>query len=61
MRVIGRPVRRRQSVDRDEVIRMVRRLMKRGRAAGLSAEEICSLIQAASEELHRERAHSQPQ
>jgi GntR family transcriptional regulator len=61
MRVLGPAVRRKQTVDRDEVIRMVRRLVKRGRAAGLSPEEICALVNAAFEELHRERVRSQPQ
>ncbi len=61
MRVVGRPVRQRQTVDRDEVVRLVRRLVKRGRAAGLSPEEICALINAAFEERHHERVrpHSQ--
>ena len=40
MRVVGQPVRERQIVDRDEVVRLVRRLVKQGRSAGLSAEEI---------------------
>jgi GntR family transcriptional regulator len=61
MRVIGRPTRERKTVDRDEVVRLVRRLVKRGRAARLSPEEICALINAAFEERHRERVrpHSQ--
>ena len=42
MRVVGQPVRERQIVDRDEVVRLVRRLVKQGRSAGLSAEEICA-------------------
>jgi GntR family transcriptional regulator len=55
MRVVGRPVRERQTVDRDEVVRLVRRLVKQGRSAGLSAEEICALVQTAFEERQRER------
>ena len=61
MRVIGRAVRQKQTADRDEVIRIVRRLVKRGRAAGLSPEEICALVNAAFEEVHRERVPPQPQ
>jgi len=61
MRVIGRPVREKRAVDREEVIRIVRRLVKRGRAAGLSPEEICAQVNAAFEELHRERVRSLPQ
>jgi GntR family transcriptional regulator len=61
MRVIGRNIRQKQTADRDEVVRLVRRLVKRGRAAGLSAEEICALVTTAFEERHRERVrpHSQ--
>jgi GntR family transcriptional regulator len=55
MRVVGRIVRQRQSADRDEVVRLVRRLVKRGRAAGLSPEDICALVNAAFEERHHER------
>ena len=55
MRVVGQPVRERQIVDRDEVVRLVRRLVKQGRSAGLSAEEITALVQAAFEERQRER------
>jgi GntR family transcriptional regulator len=56
MRVVGQPAREnKKSVDRDEVVRLVRRLVKRGRAAGLSPEEICALVNAAFEEHHRER------
>jgi GntR family transcriptional regulator len=61
MRVIGRAVRPRQTVGRGEVIRMVRRLVKRGRATGLSPEEICALVNSAFEEMHRERVRSQPE
>jgi GntR family transcriptional regulator len=59
MRVVGQPVRERQIVDRDEVVRLVRRLVKQGRSAGLSAEEICALVQAAFEERQRERIRPQ--
>jgi len=55
MRVVGRTVRQRQSVDRDEVVRIVRRLVKRGAAAGLTPEEICALVNAAFEERQHER------
>jgi GntR family transcriptional regulator len=58
MRVIGRNFRQKQTADRDEVVRLVRRLVQRGRAAGLSAEEICALVNAAFEERHHERARA---
>jgi GntR family transcriptional regulator len=66
MRVIGRTVREpraereKRGADRHAVIRIVRRLVKRGRAAGLSPEEICALVNTAFEELPRERVRSQP-
>jgi GntR family transcriptional regulator len=59
MRVVGRTVRERQGVDRDEVVRLVGRLVKRGRAAGLSPEEICALVNAAFEEIQHERVRAQ--
>jgi GntR family transcriptional regulator len=58
MRVIGRTVRQRQSVDRDQVVRLVRRLVKRGRAAGLTPEDLCALVNATFEEFHHERVRS---
>ena len=61
MRVVGRTLRQRQSADRDEVVRLVRRLVKRGRAAGLSPEDICALVNAAFEERHDERVRPHTQ
>jgi GntR family transcriptional regulator len=61
MRVVGRTLRQRQSADRDEVVRLVRRLVKRGRAAGLSPEDICALVNAAFEERHHERVRPHTQ
>lgn len=55
MRVVGPTVREKQTVRRDEVVRLVRRLVKRARDAGLSPEEICALVNAAFEEHQRER------
>jgi DNA-binding transcriptional regulator YhcF (GntR family) len=61
MRVIGRTVRERQGADRGEVVRLVRRLVRRGKAAGLSPEELCALISAAFEGLPHARARSRSQ
>jgi GntR family transcriptional regulator len=58
MRIIGRTVRERQGTDRNEVVRVVRRLVRRAKAAGLSPEELCALINAAFEEQHRARNRS---
>jgi GntR family transcriptional regulator len=55
MRVVGRTVRERQGVDRDEVVRLVHRLVKRSRSAGLSPEDLCALVNSAFEELQRKR------
>jgi GntR family transcriptional regulator len=61
MRVIGRPVRERRGSDRNEVVRIVRRLVRRAKAAGLSAEELCALISAAFEEQLHARTRSRSQ
>jgi GntR family transcriptional regulator len=58
MRVIGRTVRERQGADRGEVVRLVRRLVRRGKAAGLSPEDLCALVNAAFEEHPHARARS---
>jgi GntR family transcriptional regulator len=58
MRVIGRTVRQRESADRGEVVRLVRRLVRRGKAAGLSPEELCALVNAAFEGLPHARTRS---
>lgn len=61
MRIIGRTVREREGSDRNEVVRVVRRLVRRAKAAGLSPEELCALINAAFEEQQRARARSRNQ
>jgi GntR family transcriptional regulator len=55
MRVVGERHDRRRLSDRREVVRLVRRLVKRGRAAGLDAEELCALIHSTFEEFEHER------
>ena len=61
MRVVGRTVRQRQSADRDEVVRLVRRLVNRGGRRAFRPKTFRALVNAAFEERHHERVrpHSQ--
>src|SRR3990172_9893584 len=59
MRVAGPAVRSKESDRRAEVVRLVHKLAAGARAASLSPEEVCALVNTAFEELNHGRVRAQ--